>query len=189
MTAKIEPDERLFVTEKSWPSLPSMLSALTEEPTFTSNWAIGFVVPIPTIPDDLMRSLSAVVAECLVWIAKSAEEFKWLFNALKLTRPLPFPSVNSWIPAAFVAEEELTFPTANWATVAFAAYAVLSDSCICSWNDGFVALTQIPILPSDLMRNLSLPAVSTVKVSFAGNLIFVFVSSLWIIESLSVTSP
>ena len=74
-----------------------------------------------------MRSLSARVELCLVWITKSAEELVELFNALKLTTPLPFPSVNKWIPAAFVAEEELTFPTANWATVAFAAYAVLYD--------------------------------------------------------------
>ena len=49
LTAKIEPDDRLFVTENNCPSLPSTLNAVTDEPTLTSSLAIGFVVPIPTL--------------------------------------------------------------------------------------------------------------------------------------------
>ena len=46
----------------------------------------------------------------------------------------------------------------------------------------------IPILPLEFTRSLSLPAVSTVNVSAAGNLIAVFVSPVWIILSAIDTS-
>ena len=36
------------MTENNCPSLPSTLNAVTEDPTFTFNFAFGFVVPIPT---------------------------------------------------------------------------------------------------------------------------------------------
>ena len=41
----------------------------------------------------------------------------------------------------------------------------------------------IPTLPSDVMRSLSSPLVSTVNVSLAGNLIAVLLSPIWNIES------
>ena len=47
----------------------------------------------------------------------------------------------------------------------------------------------MPQLPLESMRILSLPPVSAVIVSAAGNLMAVFVSPLWIILSGIVTSP
>ena len=46
----------------------------------------------------------------------------------------------------------------------------------------------MPILPSEVIRSLSLPPVSTVNVSAAGNLIAVLVSPVWIILSAIDTS-
>ena len=46
----------------------------------------------------------------------------------------------------------------------------------------------MPILPPEVIRSLSLPAVSTENVSAAGNLIAVLVSPRWIILSAIDTS-
>ena len=65
-TENMEPDDKLFVTENNWPSVPTILKAVVAEPTFTSNSACGFVVPIPTLPSDVMRALSCAFANPLL---------------------------------------------------------------------------------------------------------------------------
>ena len=54
-----------------------------------------------------------------------------------------------------------------------------------SFSDGTVVL--IPTLPAEVIRSLSVPAVSTATVSSAGNLIAVLVSPVWTILSAIVT--
>ena len=50
-------------------------------------------------------------------------------------------------------------------------------------------MVPIPTRPAEVIRSLSLPAVSTVNVSSAGNLIAVLVSPVWIILSAIEKSP
>ena len=72
---------------------------------------------ISMLPPEFIRNLSPSVPACLVCTTKSAEAFVELLQAFKLTTPLPFPSVNMWIPVEFVAAELLAFPIATSAFV------------------------------------------------------------------------